>query len=95
VRYRDKPRVPRLARADINFLAGIIKRGYPTAPYLSDMRRELLVASMGEKTMESFAYGIGNLVGFQLIVGSCSASTWRRRSLPWSGVITGGRGSVF
>jgi Superinfection immunity protein len=24
---------------------------------------------MGKKTMESFAYGIGNLVGFQLIVG--------------------------
>jgi hypothetical protein len=24
-------------RADINFLAGIIKRGYPTAPYFSDM----------------------------------------------------------
>jgi len=69
VRHRDKPRVPRLARADINFLAGIIKQGYPTAPYLSDMRLELLVASMGEKTMESFAYGIGNLVGFQLIVG--------------------------
>ena len=67
--HRDKPRVPRLARADINFLAGIIKRGCPTAPYLSDMRRELLVASMGEKTMESFAYGIGNWVGFQLIVG--------------------------
>ena len=63
------PRVPRLARADINFLAGIIKPGYPTAPYLVDMRRTLLVASMGEKTMESFAYGIGNLVGFQLIVG--------------------------
>jgi hypothetical protein len=40
VRHRDKPRVPRLARADINFLAGIIKRGYPTAPYVSDMRRE-------------------------------------------------------
>jgi hypothetical protein len=55
--------------ADINFLAGIIKRGCPTAPYLSDMRRELLVASMGEKTMESLAYGIGNLVGFQLILG--------------------------
>jgi hypothetical protein len=33
------------------------------------MRRELLVASMGEKTIESFADGIGNLVGFQLIVG--------------------------
>ena len=56
-------------RADINFLAGIIKRGYPTAPYLSDMRREPLVAWDGEETMESFAYGIGNLVGFQLILG--------------------------
>jgi hypothetical protein len=33
------------------------------------MRRELLVASMGEKTVESFAYGIGNWLGFQLIVG--------------------------
>jgi len=27
-------------RSIINFLAGIIKRGCPTAPYLSDMRRE-------------------------------------------------------
>jgi hypothetical protein len=30
---------------DINFLAGIIKRRCPTAPYLSDTRREPLVAS--------------------------------------------------
>jgi hypothetical protein len=29
-----------LAHADINFLAGIIKRRYQTALYLSDMRRE-------------------------------------------------------
>jgi hypothetical protein len=64
-----KRRFLRPAHAGINFLAGIIKRGYPTTAYLSDMRRELLVASIGEKTMESFAYGIGNLVGFQLIVG--------------------------
>ena len=34
-----------LAHADIKFLAGIIKRKYPTAPYLSDMRRETPGAS--------------------------------------------------
>jgi hypothetical protein len=32
------------------------------------MRRNLLRLD-GEKTMESFAYGIGNLIGFQLILG--------------------------
>ena len=35
-----KRRLPRLGYTDINFLARIIKRGCPTAPYLSDMRRE-------------------------------------------------------
>ena len=39
-RHRDKQPFSRLARADINFLAGIIKRRCPAAPYLSDMRRE-------------------------------------------------------
>ena len=56
-------------RADINFLAGIITRRCPAAPYLSDMRRETSRASDGEKTMESLADGMANLVDFQLILG--------------------------
>src|SRR6516164_3208882 len=36
-----------LADSDINSLAIIIKRSYPTAPYLSDIRREPLVAATG------------------------------------------------
>jgi hypothetical protein len=55
--------------ADIKFLAGIIKRGYPTAPYLSDMRWETSRASDGEMTMENLVDGIGNLIGFCLALG--------------------------
>src|SRR6516165_11635412 len=44
--------------------------GRPTTPDLSDMRRELARASDGEKTMESFIDGIGNLIGFYLVLGS-------------------------
>src|SRR6516165_10703763 len=43
--------------------------GRPTTPDLSDMRRELARASDGEKTMESFVDGIGNLIGFYLVLG--------------------------
>ena len=64
-----KRRFPRPAHANINFLAEIIKRMCPIASYLSDMRREPLVAWDGEETMESFAYGIGNWIGFQLVIG--------------------------
>ena len=55
-------------RADINFLAGIIKRRYPTVAYLSDIRREPLALRRREE-MESLADGIANFVGFQLILG--------------------------
>jgi len=45
MRHRDKRHSARLARAGINFLAGIIKQRCPTAPYVSDMRREAPGAS--------------------------------------------------
>src|SRR6516165_8115075 len=47
-------------RADINFLAGIIKRRCPTAPYLSDITTRTSRRFDGEKTMESFVDGICN-----------------------------------
>ena len=43
--------------------------GRPTTPDRSDMRRELARASDGEKTTESFVDGIGNLIGFYLVLG--------------------------
>jgi hypothetical protein len=56
-------------RADINFLAGIIKLKCPTAPYLSNATGTSR-ASDGEKTMESFVDGICNLIGFYLVLGT-------------------------
>ena len=41
--------------ADINFLAGIIKQGYPAAPYLSDRRREVLVAATERKQCKALS----------------------------------------
>jgi Superinfection immunity protein len=58
-----------VVRADINFLAGIIKRRRPTAPYLS-YATGTSRASDGEKTMESFVDGICNLIGFYLVLGA-------------------------
>jgi Superinfection immunity protein len=83
-------------RADINFLAGIIKQGCPTAPYLSNMRRGTSGASDGEKTMESFVDGICNLIGFYLVLGSMLgiyiaplviAVARDHHNLPWIGLL--------
>jgi hypothetical protein len=84
-----------LMRADINFLAGIIKRGHPTAPYLFDAAGTSR-ASEGEKTMESFVDGICNLIGFHLVLGSMLgiyiaplvvAVVRDHHRLPWIGLL--------
>ena len=69
--YSPSPAVPLPVdqEGSIKFLAGIIKQGCPTAPYLSDMRRETSRASDGEKTMASFVDGICNLIVFYLALG--------------------------
>ena len=83
-------------RADIKFLAGIIKRGCPRAPYLSDMRRETSRASDGEKTMASFVDGICNLIVFYLALGFMLglyiapliiATVRDHHRLPWIGLL--------
>ena len=83
-------------RADINFLAGIIKRRCPAAPYLSDMRRETSRASDGEKTMASFVDGICNLIVFYLALGFMLglyiapliiATVRDHHRLPWIGLV--------
>ena len=83
-------------RSIINFLAGIIKRGCPTAPYLSDMRRETSRASDGEKTMASFVDGICNLIVFYLALGFMLglyiapliiATVRDHHRLPWIGLV--------
>ena len=82
--------------ADIKFLAGIIKRGCPRAPYLSDMRRETSRASDGEKTMASFVDGICNLIVFYLALGFMLglyiapliiATVRDHHRLPWIGLV--------
>jgi hypothetical protein len=82
-------------RAGINFLAGIIKRRCPTAPYLSDAAGTSR-ASEGEKTMESFVDGICNLIGFYLVLGSMLgiyiaplviAMVRDHHRLPWIGLL--------
>ena len=82
-------------RVDINFLARIIKRGCPTAPYLPDAAGTSR-ASEGEKTMESFVDGICNLIGFYLVLGSMLgiyiaplfiAVVRDHHRLPWIGLL--------
>jgi len=82
-------------RAGINFLAGIINRRCPTAPYLSDAAGTSR-ASDGEKTMESFVDGIRNLIGFYLVLGSMLgiyiaplviAVVRDHHRLPWIGLL--------
>jgi hypothetical protein len=81
---------------NVNFLAGIIKRGYPTAPYLSNMRREISRASDGEKTMESLVDGVCNMIGVYLALGSMLglymapliiATVRDHDRLPWIGLL--------
>ena len=64
--------------ADINFLAGIIKRKCPTAPYLSDMRRGPPGASTERRRWK--AWPMASLISSasSSCLASCSASTWRR-----------------
>jgi hypothetical protein len=82
-------------RADINFVAGIIKRRRPTSPYLSDATGTSR-ASDGEKTMESFVDGICNLIGFYLVLGAMLgiyiaplviAVVRDHHRLPWIGLL--------
>jgi hypothetical protein len=48
--------IPRM-RADIKFLAGIIKRPRPPAPYLSDRRREPLGAATERRRWKALSMG--------------------------------------
>jgi Superinfection immunity protein len=82
-------------RADINFLAGIIKRRVgqrPTSPNAMGTSR----TSDGEKTMESFVDGFFNLIGFYLALGSMLgiyiaplviAMVRNHHRLPWIGLL--------
>ena len=83
-------------RADINFLAGIIKRRCPTAPYLSDITTRTSRRFDGEKTMESFVDGICNLIGFYLALAAMLgiyiaplviAMVRDHHRLPWIGLL--------
>jgi hypothetical protein len=83
-------------RADINFLAGIIKRRCLSAAYLCDATGTSR-ASDGGKTMESFVDGICNLIGFALVLGSMLgiyiaplviAAIREHHRLPWIGFLT-------
>ena len=85
-----------LMRAGINFLAGIIKRRCPTAPYLSDMRREPLVASTERRRWKALSMASAILIGFCLVLGSMLgiyiaplviAVVRDHHRLPWIGLL--------